>query len=102
MLKTMFALSLGFAGLILATQAGFAGPPCAVRSAVVGQLAETYREARKGIGMSGGNAVVELFVSEAGTWTVTVTLPSGMTCLIASGQGWEALAEPLPAKGDPA
>ena len=100
MMKTLFALSLGFAGLILATQAGFAGPPCAVRSTLVGQLAETYSETRKGMGMTGTNAVVELFVSEAGTWTVIVTMPSGMTCLVASGAGWETLVEDLPARGD--
>jgi hypothetical protein len=31
-----------------------------------------------------------VFASEAsGTWTITVTLPDGRTCLIASGRDWE-------------
>jgi hypothetical protein len=46
--------------------------------------------------------VLEVFASDTGSWTITVTLPSGMTCLVATGQGWEDLAEQLPAKGDPA
>ncbi len=102
MTRTFFALSLGFAGLILATHAGFAGPACAVRSKVVGHLAETFSETRKGIGMASNNAVLEVFTSESGSWTITVTLPSGMTCLLATGQGWEARADALPARGDPA
>jgi hypothetical protein len=102
MTKKLFALSLGFAGLILATHAAFAAPACAVRKVVVGQLAERYQETRRGIGMTANASVLEVFASEDGSWTITVTLPSGMTCLVASGQGWEALAEDLPAKGDPA
>lgn len=102
MTKMLFALSLGFAGLILATQAGFAAPSCASRTAVVGQLAERYQETRRGIGLMANAAVLEVFASDAGSWTITVTLPSGVTCLVASGQGWESLAEELPAKGDPA
>ena len=31
-----------------------------------------------------------------------VTSPGGVTCLIASGQAYEALAETLPAKGNDA
>ena len=100
MTKTLFALTLGCLSLLPHTAA--AGPACAVRSAVVAQLAAKYQESRKGIGLAGNDAIVEVFASEAGTWTITVTLPSGMTCLLASGQGWEALAEALPARGDPA
>jgi hypothetical protein len=102
MTKMMFALSLGFAGLILATQAGFAAPACTTRDSVVSQLAERYGETRRGIGMAANATVVEVFASDAGTWTITVTTPGGPTCLVASGEGWEALTEQLPAKGDPA
>jgi hypothetical protein len=102
MQNTLFALSLGFAGLILATQAAIATPACAQRKAVVAQLADRYQETRRGIGMTTASAVLEVFASDTGSWTITVTLPSGMTCLVATGQGWEDLAEQLPAKGDPA
>jgi hypothetical protein len=40
---------------------------------------------------------MELFASEtSGTWTVTVTLPDGQMCLMASGSNFEALAAPKP------
>ena len=46
---------------------------------------------------------MEMFVNAAtGTWTITVTLPDGETCLVATGENFEPLVEALPAKGDPA
>ena len=76
---------------------------CAPRDIVVGRLAESYGETRQSIGLGANNAVVEVFASqESGTWSITVTMPDGMTCLVASGQAYEALAEALPAKGNDA
>jgi len=40
--------------------------------------------------------------SDTGTWTITLTTPNGLTCLVASGQSWEELAEALPPDGDDA
>lgn len=98
----LFALSLGFGGLILATHHAFAetSTQCAARDAVTEQLASRYGESRRGIGLAANNAVMELFASdETGTWTITVTMASGLTCLIASGENFESLAENLPAAG---
>ncbi|MBC7141584.1 MAG: hypothetical protein H5U18_05445 [Rhodobacteraceae bacterium] len=98
----IFALSLGFGGLILATHHAFAETPpqCAARDAVIEQLASRYGESRHGIGLAANNAVMELFASdETGTWTITVTMASGLTCLVASGENFETLAEVLPATG---
>ncbi|MES2665921.1 MAG: hypothetical protein V4712_07455 [Pseudomonadota bacterium] len=103
MTKTMFALSLGLAGVLLATQAAQAAPQCGPRDAVLATLADKYRETRQGIGIASNNSVMELFASAAsGTWTITVTMPDGAMCLVASGEGFEAVAEDLPAKGQPA
>lgn len=90
-----------FLALPAQAQAQAAGPPnCAARAAVVEQLASRYGESRRAIGIAANNAVMELFASaETGSWTLTVTLPSGLTCLLASGESFEALAEPLPASG---
>ncbi|MEM6888661.1 MAG: hypothetical protein AAF636_11035 [Pseudomonadota bacterium] len=76
---------------------------CGPRAAVVDRLAEGYGESRKSMGLGANNAVVEVFASdETGTWTITVTMPNGMTCLVASGQSFEELADTLPAKGSDA
>lgn len=101
--KMMFALSLGFAGLILATFAAHATPQCAPRDQVLPLLQQTYGETRHGIGLIGSAQVMELFTNaKTGTWTITASLPDGMMCMVASGEQYEAVTENLPAKGDPA
>ena len=67
---------------------------CADRERVVTRLAETFGETRQSIGLGANNQVMEVYASlETGTWTITVTMPNGMTCLIAAGQSYEPLAE---------
>lgn len=103
MKQQLFALSLGFGGLILATHHAFAegDPQCAERDTVVAELASRYGETRRGIGLVASNAVMEVFASvETGTWTITLTFAGGMTCLMASGQHYEGLAEGLPVPGE--
>lgn len=105
MKEKLFALSLGFGALILVTQAQAQAraPQCGPRAAVVAQLAERYGEIRRSMGLAANNMVMEVFASESSqSWTITVTTPQGQTCLVASGQGFEAMADQLPAKGDPA
>ncbi len=76
---------------------------CAPRTTVVDRLAGQYGETRQSMGLGSNNQVVEVFASaNSGSWTITVTLPNGMTCLVASGQAFETLAEVLPAPGNDA
>jgi len=73
---------------------------CAERQHVVERLAGTYGESRQSIGLAANNQVMEVFANlESGSWTVTVTLPSGVTCLVASGMAFEELEEPLTPTG---
>lgn len=101
MKKTMFAITAGFCVLALTCTSAMAQQfrNCAPRDVVVERLAEGYGESRQSIGIGAQGAVVEVFASnETGTWTITVTNTSGLTCLVASGQSFETLAEALPAK----
>ena len=67
---------------------------CGERTQIVQRLQEKYGEARQGIGLQNDGSMLELFVSpERRTWSLLVTLPSGMTCLAAAGEGWEAMPE---------
>lgn len=73
---------------------------CAPRDRVIDRLASSYGETRRSMGLGANNAVVEVFASDAsGSWTITVTLPNGLTCLVASGQAYEAMAHRPPARG---
>ena len=74
---------------------------CAPRDVVVSRLAEGYGETRQSIGLGANNSVIETYASdETGSWTITVTMPGGLTCLVASGQAFERLTEALPARGN--
>jgi hypothetical protein len=97
-------LTMGAAALMLATTAtAQQARNCGPRDLVVNRLAEGYGETRQSMGLGANNSVIEVFASdESGTWTITVTSPNGVTCLVASGQAYEALAEALPAKGNDA
>lgn len=68
---------------------------CAARQAVVDRLANAYGETVQSMGLGANNGIVEVFASaQTGTWTITVTMPNGMTCLVASGLAFEDISTP--------
>jgi hypothetical protein len=76
---------------------------CGEREKIVAALAEKYQEPRQSIGIAANNSVMEVFANtESGTWTIAVTLPNGLTCIVADGQAFESLNEALPPDGDDA
>lgn len=86
--------------LLLAAQAANAQQACTARDEAVVQLEKRFDEQVAGRGLAAnGKRMLELFVSETGSWTVLVSDPGGRSCLLASGEGWQALARAL---GDPA
>lgn len=103
MTQQMLALSLGLAAMLAAADIAHSAPQCDSRDTVTALLAERYNETRRAVGIAGQAAVMELFVAETtGTWSITITLPDGRMCLMASGSNYETVMEELPAKGDPA
>jgi hypothetical protein len=97
----LIGLTAAAAAYLAVTGAASAQIPrnCAPRSAVIMRLAEGYGETRQAMGLGANNAMVEVFASdETGSWTITITTPNGLTCLMASGQAFEELAEALPTK----
>ncbi len=104
MQKFLFALSLGFAGVILAHKAAYSqSANCAQRTQVVERLQKRYGETRQSVGLAQNNGVVEVYASsESGTWTIVITLPNGMTCLVAAGSAFETVDDAEATPGDKA
>lgn len=97
LLRAAIAAALAYATPIAEAQTRSA---CAERTTVVERLAEKYGETLQSMGLHRNNGVLEVYASEAtGTWTILVTRPDGMACLIAAGQMWEGQAAPLTAPG---
>ena len=99
----MFAVALaaGATGLIIALSSASPvqsqGPPggCYPRDYLMAWLQETFDEAPIGIGVANGK-LVELLTSEDGvTWTLIITSPDGVSCLMVGGEAWRQLRPPL-------
>ena len=73
---------------------------CVLHDDVIAQLEDKFAEQNIGRGLvENGRAIVELFVSKTGSWTVIVTDTAGRSCIVASGMSW--MQTPL-LVGDPA
>lgn len=72
---------------------------CAEREAVIARLADRYGETLQSLGLQSDSAVVELYASaDTGTWTILMTRPDGISCLIASGEMWQPGTPQAPGK----
>lgn len=101
MKKQLFGLSFGFVALLLATDIAQAAQ-CGKRDVVIDRLASHYGETRRAMGLASGNGIIELYASEEdGTWTITVTRPDGITCLLGAGNAFE-MTDSIAATGKPA
>lgn len=99
-MKEFFILAAGFACLA-ASGAQAQSRNCSDRERVVARLAEGYGESRQAIGLGANNQVVETFANlESGSWTVVVTRPNGVACLVASGKAFELVEEVLRPAGE--
>ncbi|MCB1341372.1 MAG: hypothetical protein KDK24_09975 [Pseudooceanicola sp.] len=82
--------------ILAAAPAAAQNSDCGPHESVVATLAAKYGETIKAMGLEQRGAMLEVFASdETGSWTIVVTAPGGLTCLIASGQGFDAVGEIL-------
>ncbi len=86
--------------LLLSAQSANAQQVCAPHEKAALHIEEKFDEQVVGRGLTpDGKAMVELFVSESGSWTVLISDPSGRSCVVAGGESWQRI--PL-LVGDPA
>lgn len=64
-------------------------PQCAPRDMLIGVLAEKYGETPHGAGLINEKAMLEVFVSKRGTFTIAITNEQGIACVMAAGDAWE-------------
>ncbi|MEM7644409.1 MAG: hypothetical protein AAF366_18065 [Pseudomonadota bacterium] len=86
-MRLPFALAALVSGLALPAIAET--EHCAPRDLIVERLQTGYGEVFSGGGLQGEDAVFEVWVSEEKrTWTILMTLPEGMSCIMATGTDW--------------
>ena len=68
-----------------------AQPTCMARDLLVEQLTERYDEVPVGRGLQSASQLLEVWASIAsGTYTVFVTRPDGLACIVATGKNWSS------------
>jgi len=69
------------------------GPVCGERGSLMDQLKHKYSEQPKSMGLAANGSVLEVLTAPTGTWTILLTTPQGITCLIAAGENWEDMEQ---------
>ena len=86
-----FKLAAVLAAVTLFSSAGVASAaaPCGSHAAVAKSLTTKFKEARRIMGVVNARAVMEIFMSPQGTWTMVITDTRGISCITASGEEWQ-------------
>jgi hypothetical protein len=66
-----------------------AAPQCGNHDKIVEVLGDKFKETRRVMGVVNSTAVMEIFMSTQGTWTIVITDTSGLSCITASGEEWQ-------------
>jgi hypothetical protein len=82
------ALMIGTLVTSLASSAEAQGR-CGPHDEIVKVLNGKYKENRRALGLINEKAVMEVYISPKGTWTMLVTDQRGLTCILAAGDAWE-------------
>ncbi|HSM40210.1 MAG TPA: hypothetical protein VK862_05630 [Afifellaceae bacterium] len=99
MLRKMFnrLTATVVAGLVIVAPVATASAQlarCMDRASIVGSLDKRFHERQAGFGLINSESLLELFISEAGTWTIIVTDRRQRTCVLATGDSWVSVDPP--------
>ena len=90
----LFAL---LSGVIIVTSASaqtIAAPQGNDRKVVLELLAKKYSEAPVAVGVANNGGLVEILsTTDGGTWSIIITSPKGLSCLVAAGEGWRVFEQ---------
>ena len=83
--------TMGIAAAMMSVAAGQANAAghCAARTDIVKALGEKFHESETARGLVTPSVILEVFVSEQGTWTILATDTHGLSCVISAGEGWD-------------
>ena len=76
---------------MLVSQPAAAQEACGDRADILEKLEKFHSERPQALGLSADGKVLEVLVSPTGSWTMLVSYPGRLTCLVATGEGWEHL-----------
>ena len=90
MIREMVLLPAMIGGLLTMTATPSpANSFCADRTEMVRSLSDKFKENPTAVGQIDGSAVIEVFVSEKGSWTILATGTDGKSCVLSAGDGFQ-------------
>jgi hypothetical protein len=90
------AMIAALGGVIVAIRPAHAqGQTCNHHDVIVERLADNWGEGLVSIALAANGPVIETFANLAtGTWTMTMTPPGGLTCLVGAGTDFQLTTTP--------
>ena len=85
------AATVGAALIAMSMSQASAATKCGAYSDVTKLLTDKYQENRRALGVINDKAIMEVFISPKGTWTMLVTDRSGLSCILAAGESWDEM-----------
>lgn len=80
--------------IALVSSTAMAQTQCKERDDIIGLLGKKYQETVSALGVSNTGGLVEvLHDPKDGSWTIIITTPRGMSCLVAAGRGWRTIEQ---------
>ena len=88
----MFRVALALAALAAFPALAQEPAQCVKRSELLDRLSANFDESPVAMGLTTTGKVLEIVVSEGGSWTIIVTTPGGISCGVVSGESWQSLS----------
>jgi hypothetical protein len=99
MMRSTIAVLAAFFALLGFTATASAQMVCGKHTEIANKLTDGYQEHQTSAGIARNGSLVEVFSSKKGTWTILYTVPGGQTCLMAVGDNWQVLKQPMKVTG---
>ena len=84
-----FAGAVALAGLTTVSPSPASAAECGKHDKVTAFLSKKYKEQVAAMGLVSNKGFMQLFVADTGTWTVLLTTPEGISCIVAAGDSYE-------------
>ena len=72
---------------------------CAKREEIIQKLWDKWQEVLTANGLANDNRLIEVFVSEKGSWTIIISDPNGHSCVASAGRNWTLRKSESPDQG---
>ncbi|MGH6931472.1 MAG: hypothetical protein ACREEE_03450 [Dongiaceae bacterium] len=101
MRRVIFVLSVALAALLFigTMPSASAQALCGKHGDILVKFADAYGEVPGALAITDQGGLLEVLVSPTGTWTMLLTMPGQLTCVVGTGQAWQTRPLDAPRPG---